>query len=78
MLRNPIRRPCDGSGKLPLTKTRFNDVGICPGCGVRTFLDDGHIQVHKASSHDGLTLHRQPAVSLSGLTQVIPYSRRSA
>lgn len=43
-------RPCSGSGQPPIE--RCFQVGICRDCGVRTFLNGGLIQTHKATGSD--------------------------
>lgn len=54
---------CPGSNCPPLS-THGGNVGVCPSCGVRTFLRDGDIklvQPHKATRLELVVAHQQRA-----------------
>lgn len=57
--------PCSGSGEPPVV--RYLQVGICSGCGVRTFLDGDRIQRHKATRSDIQEFAVRPRKVGSGL-----------
>ena len=63
MKREARYRPCGGSGKRPVAQV--HQVGICPDCGVRTFLDGSGdvgspfvIQQHLGSRTDVMEFSR--------------------
>jgi hypothetical protein len=48
---------CPGSSCTPLS--RVKQVGVCPVCGVRTFLHDKRIQQHQTTSVEMVAAHKQ-------------------
>lgn len=56
-------RPCGGSGKRPVA--RIHQVGICPDCGVRTFLEQS------GEAHSSFVIQQH----LGSRTDVMDFSR---